>query len=150
MVIGRPTDYNADLAAEICQRISDGNSLRRICKADDMPNAATIYKWIGKYPAFNEQYARACVDRADAIFEEAIEIADDSANDFIETEDGQKLNSEHVQRSRLRVDTRKWFVSKLNPKKYGEKVQTEHTGADGGPIITKIVREVVRPTPSSR
>jgi hypothetical protein len=65
--------------------------------------------------------------------DEALEIADETSDDWITTEDGKKiLDHEHVQRSRLRVDTRKWAASKLAPKKYGDKFQ--HVGEGGGPI----------------
>ncbi len=76
--------------------------------------------------------------QADTLFDEALGIADDGTNDWMERldKDGQaagwQLNGEHVQRSRLRVDTRKWAAGKLAPKKYGDKLQ--HTGDGGGPI----------------
>lgn len=118
--------------------MSDGQSLRKICMADDMPASSTVYLWLTKHPEFSEKYTRASEDRAHALAEEALEIADDSSGDWIKTEDGERLNSEHVQRSRLRVDTRKWFASKLAPKKYGEKVQQEHSGPDGAPLVPVI------------
>ena len=141
--VGRPSTYNALIAAEICSRISDGISLRTICKADDMPCTATIFIWFGKHPDFVEQYTRACEARAEAIFEESLEIADDGTNDWMASNKpdnaGYIANGEHIQRSRLRVETRKWFVAKLNPKKYGDRVQQEITGKDGGPIQTEDV-----------
>ncbi len=75
--------------------------------------------------------------QADALFDEALEIADDAAADWATDKDGKKtLNHEHVQRSRLRVDTRKWAAGKLAPKRYGDKLQ--HTGEGGGPIRTEV------------
>jgi hypothetical protein len=76
-----------------------------------------------------------------ALAEETLDIADDGRNDWMERNDpknqGYEFNGEHVQRSRLRVDARKWFAAKVAPKKYGEKVQQELSGPDGGPIQTK-------------
>ncbi len=87
----------------------------------------------GKHADFSEQYARARDLQADKLFDEALEIADETSDDWIRTEDGKKiLDHEHVQRSRLRVDTRKWAAGKLAPKRYGDKLQ--HTGDGGGPI----------------
>ncbi len=75
--------------------------------------------------------------QADALFDEALEIADDASGDWTADKDGKKtLDHEHVQRSRLRVDTRKWAAGKLAPKRYGDKLQ--HTGEGGGPIRTEV------------
>ncbi len=87
----------------------------------------------GEHRDFLEQYTRAREMQADTLFDEALEIADETSDDWITTEDGKKvLDHEHVQRSRLRVDTRKWAAGKLAPKRYGDKIQ--HTGDGGGPI----------------
>ncbi len=78
-------------------------------------------------------FASAAPSLADALFDEALEIADDVSGDWATDKDGKKvLDHEHIQRSRLRVDTRKWAAGKLAPKRYGDKVQ--HTGDGGGPI----------------
>ena len=82
---------------------------------------------------FRDQYAHARDMQADALFDEALEIADDVSGDWSTDKDGKKvLDHEHVQRSRLRVDTRKWAAGKMAPKRYGDKIQ--HTGDGGGPI----------------
>jgi hypothetical protein len=75
-----------------------------------------------------QQYARAREVQADTLVDEILEIADDGTNDWMarEGKDGEAgwaLNGEHVQRSKLRVDSRKWFASKVAPKKYGEKLE---------------------------
>lgn len=127
MPAGRPSDYTPELAVKICEQLAVGNSLRTVCKADDMPSVATIFVWIQKHPEFKEQYARAKEESADALAEEILDIADEGSNDWMEANDpdnpGWKANGEHIQRSRLRVDTRKWYASKLKPKKYGEKLE---------------------------
>jgi hypothetical protein len=86
----------------------------------------SFYDWIEKDVELQQQYARATISRADSIFEEILDIADDSSGDKKITENGEVMDSEYVQRSRLRVDARKWAVSKMNPKKYGEKQVTEN------------------------
>ncbi len=159
MPLGRPTDYTPELGAEICARISDGDSVRTICKSDDMPAASTIFLWLAAHKDFSEQYTKATGERGEAIYEDTLEIADDARNDWMERQstsekgvgvnNGWVLNGEHVQRSRLRVETRKWFLSKLNPKKYGEKITQEQTGADGGPIVHEIRRRIVDPKAES-
>ena len=91
-------------------------------------------RWLAKEPAFQNQYARAREIQAEYHFEELIEIADDGTNDYVAKRDasgaivGWRENGEWVNRSRLRVDTRKWAMSKMAPKKYGDKTQVEHSG----------------------
>ena len=130
--VGRPSDYTQELADEICSQLSEGLSMRTVCKPDAMPNKATVFKWIRTIPEFNDQYAKAKEESADALIEEMLDIADDGTNDYMEKEDGEgnaagyQLNGEHIQRSRLRVDVRKWAASKLKPKKYGDKIEQNH------------------------
>lgn len=114
---------------QVCDKIEQGLSLRKILIDSKPISQKVFFDWIDSDEDKRKQYARACETRADAIFEEILEISDDSTGDLKYTEQGEVLNSEFVQRSRLRVDTRKWMLGKMMPKKYGEKIQTEHSGA---------------------
>lgn len=122
--------YSEDEIDTIFKRIInaisiDNMSLRAALRMDGMPASETFFKWIDADKDKMIQYARACEERADNIFEEILEIADDSSNDVIITEDGiPTVNSEFVQRSKLRVDARKWMLGKMNPKKYGDRSTT--------------------------
>lgn len=150
---GRPSDFTQEVADAICTRIAAGESLRAICQDEHMPAASTVFLWLIKHLEFSEQYARAREAQADFLADEIIEISDDGTNDWMvrNGKDGEDstyvLNGEHVQRSKLRVDSRKWFASKVAPKKYGDKVETTLTGPDGGPIrtVTEVRRTLVRP-----
>lgn len=123
---GRPTDYTDALAADICSRLSDGQSMRKIAKDDDMPSSATMFNWLRVHSTFLEQYEIAKAECADMYAEEIIEISDDSQNDYIEEDkDGKRLNPENIQRARLKVDARKWVAAKLKPKKYGDRIQQD-------------------------
>ena len=130
----RPSSFTQEKADAICERLSDGESLRSICRDDDQPATTTVLRWLRDNEPFRIQYAYARDLQADAIFDEMLEIADDGNNDWMEklSKDGQSvgwvLNGEAVQRSKLRIDSRKWIASKLNPKKYGDKVETQHSG----------------------
>jgi hypothetical protein len=126
--MARPTSYTPEIAAAICERIALGESLRAICREDGTPNQATVYRWLDQDEAFREQYARARAKQADTMAEEIVEIADETWNDTQVTEHGEKPNSEWIARSRLRVDARKWLMSKLAPKKYGEKLDVTTDG----------------------
>lgn len=90
----------------------------------------SFYKHLDTTPAAAEQYARAKEAQIEALADEMLEIADNPTGDvYADDEGGMRLAPDVVQRSRLRVDTRKWLLSKLAPKKYGDKVDIEHTGA---------------------
>lgn len=112
--------FDQDTADRICERLVNGESLRKICLSDDMPHAATVCRWLGDNEAFREQYAHARDAQADTLADEILDIADDGSNDFMGEDE--KYNGDAVQRSKLRVDARKWLASKLKPKKYGEKI----------------------------
>ncbi len=126
---GRPSDFTQATADIICARLADGESLRAICASDDMPSKTSVFRWLAVNEAFRDQYARAREAQADHLVDEILEISDDATNDWMvrNGKDGEDstyvLNGEHVQRSRLRVDSRKWFASKVAPKKYGEKLE---------------------------
>ena len=132
--IGRPTGYTQDIADTICKRISQGESVRTICKDKTMPDAGTVYNWLldKDLVSFFKQYARAKDTQAELMFDELLEIADDGSNDLMTIEKGDVAyeveNKEVVNRSRLRVDTRKWYLSKVLPKKYGDKIDVTSGG----------------------
>lgn len=137
---GRPSSYSDDMALYICEQLAIGRSLRAICADDAMPDASTVFRWLDAQPAFREQYARARALQAEHLASEIIEIADDSSGDVRQDADGNVVvDHEHIQRSKLRVDTRKWYASKLAPRVYGDRVMTEVTGADGGPVRHSVV-----------
>lgn len=132
---GRPSSYSQEIADAICERLADGVSLRTVCLAEDMPAKSTVFKWLREIPGFSDQYAKAKEESADALVEDLLDIADNGSNDWIATNDpnnpGYKQNGEAINRSRLRVDTRKWIASKLKAKKYGEKQAIDLTSSDG-------------------
>lgn len=127
---GRPSSYNEEIAEKICAGIMAGYGLRKICSQEGFPHIATLFVWLSKadHP-FYEQYARAREVQAEFLADELIELADDDSRDV--SGELQMPNGVAVQRSRLKVDTRKWIASKLLPKRYGDKVQSELTGKDG-------------------
>jgi hypothetical protein len=128
---------------EIFDFIEDGLSLRKSLNQVKI-SSKTFYEWIDGDDEKVKQYARACEERAEAILDEMINIVDDSDNDVTEIDLGDglistKVNSEHIQRSRLRYDARKWLVSKLNPKKYGDKIDVTTNGKE----ITSVTRTII-------
>jgi hypothetical protein len=145
MGAGRTTDYTQEIADEICKHLADGKTLREVCRMDGMPAESTVRNWaLTNRNEFGVQYSRAREIGYYSMADETLEISDDGSNDWMKSnsDDGSAyhLNGEHVQRSRLRVDTRKWLLSKALPKIYGDKLQ--HTGADGeGPVKVEQIGE---------
>lgn len=135
--MGRPSDYSETIATAICQEISSGRSLRSICADDDMPAQSTVFLWLAKHAEFSEKYARAREAQADAMLEEILEIADDGKGDkYVDDEGNERTDQDVIARSRLRVDARKWAMSKMSPKKYGDKLDLNHAGG----VTVQLVR----------
>lgn len=144
-MIGRPSDFTQELADAICERLADGESLRRVCEDEAMPAKSTVFRWLAADKAFQDQYMRAREVQADSWADDILEIADDGRNDTYADGDGnERTNQDVIARSRLRVDTRKWLMARMAPKKYGEKITQEITGKDGGAIETKDVTDLDR------
>lgn len=144
--------YSTELGDKICELLAEGNSLRSICKMEGMPVISTVLKWVvmGErgdevYKPFAEQYAHAREAQAELIFDEMVDIADDSSGDATRNGDGRiVMDSEFAQRSKIRIETRKWVLGRMKPKKFGEKTTLEHTGKDGNAIQYEDVGEEAR------
>lgn len=125
---GRPSTYDPEKAKRIIEQLSDGVPLRVICRQDDMPAWRTVYDWIAKDAELSAHITRARDLGYDAIAEECLDIADEVSGDYTETDKGMVYNAEHVQRSKLKIETRLKLLAKWNPKKYGDRIHTEHSG----------------------
>jgi hypothetical protein len=134
------TEFSQEVFDRICERISDGESLRTICADEDMPSKTTVFRWLAGNKTLSDQYARARDAQADAIFDEILDIADTAVNDWMEAhgqdDAGWRANGENIQRSRLRIDARKWMAGKLRPKVYGEKLELNGPGENGEHLVT--------------
>ena len=140
---GRPSKYTPELARDICRQLVEGKSLRKICEPDGMPYDSTVRDWIiDDREGFHSQYMRAIQARAITWGEEILTVADDGSNDtYIDPNTGQeRMNAEVVARSRLRVDTRKWLLSKMLPKIYADKIDVNHGVQPSNPLATLLQR----------
>ncbi len=112
-----------------------------------------VMRWANDMPEFREQYARAREYLLEHWAEDILDISDDGSRDYLASgkDDGIALvNHDHISRSKLRVDSRKWLLSKLAAKKYGDKIDHSVAGPDGGPVVIHtIARTIVRPNPES-
>lgn len=169
MSAGRPTDFTPELGTLICVLMSDGMSLREICRQfNGKPSLGTVLRWVAKgdlpeseeqYKIFCKQYARAEDARAQGIFDEIIEISDNAGGgERVKTKemvgpDGRAsgvkevttTRGDVVDRDRLRIDSRKWVLARMRPKKFGDKV--DHTSSDGSltPAPAQFIFEGVQP-----
>lgn len=137
--MGRPSKFSQAIADTICKRIAEGESLRAICSDNDMPGKSTVMEWLREKKGFADQYAHAREEQADFYAAQIVDIADEAD---VETKyDGEDvklvLDATAVARNRLRVDARKWYASKLAPKKYGDKLAVGGD-EDLGPLVVKI------------
>jgi hypothetical protein len=111
--------FSQDVFDRICTLIAEGKSVRQACAGDGMPDRTTFRDWCRANPELQAQYDRACLDREDVYFEQIIEVADTA--------------TDHA-KARNQIEARKWTLARMNRKKYGERMTTEHTGEDGGDI----------------
>ena len=134
--MGRPTDYNEDIAKEIFKKISTGRSVHKICQEKGMPSRQTFYRWLGEHEDFRYNYREALALREDYHFDEMLEIADMVEDDNVK-----------IQKAKLMIDTRKWVLSRMNPKKYGDKAgETETIDDNPTPVSVNIeVRDARKP-----
>lgn len=138
---GRPSKFTKAIATRICERLAAGETLRSVCRLSSMPAESTVRAWaLDDLHGFSAQYARAREIGYHGLFDEMLEIAD-TTQEGVKTV--QKMNGtetttgDMIEHRRLRVDTRKWMLSKALPKIYGDKM--EHSGPNGGPIITEMI-----------
>jgi hypothetical protein len=138
--MGRPSIYNAELAASILIRISNGESLRSITKDEGMPTQSSVYLWLLQKPGFSEQYTRAREEQADTLADEILAIADETPDSVTDEKGISRTDSGWVTWQRNRVDARKWVASKLKPKKYGEALKLG--GDKDNPLSVTVGTEV--------
>jgi hypothetical protein len=122
--LGRPSDYSQEIVDAICERLANGQSLRRICTNDEMPDRSTVLRWLESHDDFAAKYARARDAQADYMDDLILDTAD-ACTPLTAISD------------RVKIGAYQWRGSKLKPKKYGDRTLTELTGLDGGPIIIK-------------
>jgi hypothetical protein len=132
--VGRPTLYTPELADRICELVAihDMGLTRLTATFPDLPDKSNINKWRLRHEDFRVKYAQAKCHQLEFMTEDILEIADDASNDWMEQYDKNqgciswRVNGEHIQRSRVRIDTRKWLASKLAPKMYGDSLAQEN------------------------
>lgn len=142
--MGRPKGsgctYTEDIARKICDLLSEGITLREICRMDGMPAWRTVYDWKDERPDFNARFARARDKGFDAIAEDTIQILDE-VPERTATEFGTKVDPGYVAWQKNRVEQRMKLLAKWSPGRFGEKVDVNHGGQPGNPVqaVTRVV-----------
>jgi len=122
--VGRPSKYSPEIADRIFVEMANGRDLVEICQAEDMPDRTTVYRWQVAHPEFATICARAREALADYEFYRAKKLADE-------------CGEENVNSARVKLNHLQWRIMKVSPQTYGDKVRTEVSGIDGGPIKTE-------------
>lgn len=120
------------MADTICENLVEGESLRAMCKRNGMPAVSTVCKWLAQQPDFAKQYARARELQADTLADEILHISNTvkKGKRKVTKPTGEEITeADMTEHRRLQIDARKWLAGKLAPKKYGEKIQQEHSGS---------------------
>lgn len=122
--------YTPELAARVCELIAlNAEGLDKLREENDwMPPRKTIWRWRAAHPEFAVLFDEAKRQQMGVMMEDIIEIADDSSNDLIATEGGFIPNSAAIARARIQIDARKWTMAKIDPGKYGDRVELQHSG----------------------
>ena len=124
--LGRPSEYTKEIGNDICEHISNGQSLRSFCEREGYPAKNTVLRWLRNNEDFRTQYALSRKSAIEVMADEIIDIADDAEK--VVRKGAEKKSGAFAQTQRLRIDTRKWVMSKLLPKKYGDKVDITSDG----------------------
>lgn len=132
--MGRPSSYTPELAAEVCERMSNGETLADICRSGHMPPVRTVYNWRDQHPSFLADFGRARDAGFDVIANDCLHIADATGHDTLHGEQGPRPDTEWISRSKLRIETRLKLLAKWDPRRYGDKQAVELTGKDGAPL----------------
>lgn len=141
---GKEFTYTREVFEAIIARVATGESVRSICKDEGMPTRDTFFVWLYRDPTLADQYAHAKAISAYADEDELNEISDDGTNDWMEKRNkegeiiGYQLNGEAVQRSRLRVETRRWLMERRMPTRFGQKVDVNHGVQPDNPLCSLI------------
>jgi hypothetical protein len=125
--VGRPSLFTAELAADICERISLGESLRSITRDPKMPAETTILRWLSQDEDFQGQYSRAREAQADTMFDRVLDTADKVLDGSVPPD-----------AARVAISALQWTAGRLKPKKYGDAQTLRHADADGNKMAAVV------------
>jgi hypothetical protein len=124
--MARPSEFTKEVGDKVCQQIANGLSMRSVCAPDEMPDMSTVFRWLRTDEEFCKQYARATEERTEAQNEMLLELGDE-AQELAQNVDPKAANAV-VSAVKLKADNLKWVMSKMKPKKYGDKLDLTSGG----------------------
>ena len=125
---GQSSHKRREVLDAIFAGISLGKSARAMCVEVGI-SQRVLWNWLASDEELMRQYQRAKELCVDAYAEEIIEISDEGSRDTYVDEKGREvINREVIARAQLRIDARKWYVARLAPRKYGDKLPVTHEG----------------------
>jgi hypothetical protein len=136
---GAPSPFGPEEQTAILLWISSGKSLRSYCEEDGAPHITTVLRWVAADSVFREQYTAAMKIREEVLFDDLTHIADTPLEGVQVVEDNgpngvsiKTTKADMTKHREMQINTRKWVLSRMNPKKYGDKIQV--AGHDGGAL----------------
>jgi hypothetical protein len=150
--MARATSYTDELGKAICDRIAEGETLISVTKDEGMPSLATVSRWLNDSKQADTEFFKLYTTAREVQYiireEEILEISDDGRRDYLETDDGVVVDHDHINRAKLRVDSRKWLLSKLLPLRFGDRIAHQALDEHGKPARMEItVTRVSAPDP---
>lgn len=140
--MGRPSSFTQEVADTICERLADGESMRSICRDENMPRVPTVLRWLSTNEVFRAQYAHARELQADALADQILDISNTPVIGETETtkEWGTEIKrADMIEHRRLQIDARKWYAGKLRPKVYGNHIEPENNDATLSDAVNKLI-----------
>jgi hypothetical protein len=131
------SENKQEICAKVLESMRGGKSTFKACEATGVSHS-TFIGWVGEDDELSDSYARAREDLLERMAQEVLDLSDEEVP---ETGDGRK-DWQAIQKHKLQVDTRKWLLSKLSPRKYGEKLEV--SGDPANPLVTRIERVIVK------
>lgn len=133
IAMARPSSYDAEIAAELLMTVATTKKgLETICSDAKFPEPMTVYRWMLANPEFREGYARAKEDQLQILEDEILQLADNTQMGEIVTlkADGteERKQADMIEHRKLQIESRKWLMAKLKPKKYGDRVDVHSSG----------------------
>lgn len=137
-----PYPWTRELEEEICDAIAtDSKGIRNLCKLNPhWPDRSTIFRHLAKSKSFGDLYARSKRAQVELMVDEMVEVADDNSSDVtFDKKKGSVIDHEHINRARLRIDTRKWIACKLIPRVYGDRQIIEENNSHADETLKEVL-----------
>ena len=129
-----------DTALAVCEALMNGHTLVDIEQCDGMPSRSTLFRWLKQVPQFERDYARARELQAEFYADEMVRLSRAAREATLKERGQDKVDPGRVQALKLQVDALKWLMAHRAPKKFGHKVELEHSGDVSLSVVERLER----------